>query len=244
MSEPLDYYARLAKAALPRSVPSMPPDAPAPGTTRPHEPPPHPEAPTSAALWADINRQALALVESGEAKDFQAALAMVREQHPEWYNAYRHSHLHSQAGINRPGISAADAAGIPGAMGKQAPPDKQSVVWTRLLTEARVKFHTGLAPDMPTALGMAAKQFPALYEQYRQEQLAQCGVGPVSKSIPPAPAPAALPPEVAELETRIAKVLDKDRNLSRPQAWSKVMQSPDAQALYKSYRERTSPRRS
>jgi len=182
MSVPLDYAQRevLRKAGMPAHVPALPPNAPAPGTVRPKEPPPHPPTPTSAALWADINRQALALVQSGAAKDFSTALDMLR---PALYEAHRRAHLFGQAGINRPGISAADAAGIPGAMAKQAPPAKTSDTWQRLLTEAQVKFNTGLAPDMHTALGLVAKEQPALYELYRQEQLAQC-VNPVAKSQP------------------------------------------------------------
>jgi hypothetical protein len=118
---------------------------------------------------------------------------------------------------------------------KQAPPDKTSVTWKRLLTEAQVKLNTGLAKSMHEALGLVAKEQPALYEQYRAEQLAACG-SPVAKSQPLAPAPLPLHPAVEELETRIAKVLAQAPSLSRPQAWSRVMQSPEAQALYKSYR--------
>jgi hypothetical protein len=119
---------------------------------------------------------------------------------------------------------------------KQTPPAKPSAIWNRLLTEATVKLNTGLAPDMHTALGLVAKEQPALYEFYRREQIAACG-SPVTKSQPPAPVPAPLHPAVEELETRIAKVMEKAPGLSRPEAWSTVMEHPDAQALYKSYRE-------
>jgi hypothetical protein len=123
----------------------------------------------------------------------------------------------------------------PAPVTKQAPPDKPSATWQRLLKEAQVKFNTGLAPSMHEALGQVAKQFPALYEAYRQEQLAACG-SPVAKSQPLAPAPQTTHSAVEELETRIAKVMEKAPSLSRPEAWSRVMQSPEAQALYKSYR--------
>jgi hypothetical protein len=118
------------------------------------------------------------------------------------------------------------------------PPERTSPTWQKLLTEAQVKFNTGLALSMPDALGLVAKEQPALYELYRQEQLAQCGANPVKKSQPPAPATQQQHPAVAELETRLAKVLERAPSLSRAEAWSTVMQSPGAEALYKSYRER------
>jgi hypothetical protein len=128
------------------------------------------------------------------------------------------------------------------ALHKQQPrPEQVSPTWKRLLTEAEVKFHTGLAPSMPAALAQVAKEQPALYEEYRQEQLAACGppVAKVQKEAPPEAHPA-----VRELEARITKVLAQAPSLTRPEAWSQVMRTPEAQALYKSYRAQSAERRS
>jgi hypothetical protein len=158
----------LRKAGLPAAVPALPPDAPAPGTTRPHETPPHPETPTSAGSWADINRRAIALVQSGEAPDFSTAFDMLR---PALYEQHRRVQLYGNAGINRPGISAADAAGIPGTMGKQAGPDEPvAELEARLLA---VIEKTGL--PRPEAWGRVMKTADGirLYQSYLEGKTAE-----------------------------------------------------------------------
>jgi hypothetical protein len=97
-------------------------------------------------------------------------------------------------------------AATPAPVAKQVrPPERTSPTWQKLLTEAQVKFGAGLALSMPDALGQVAKEQPALYEQYRQEQVAQCGANPVEKWVPSATAPVAPPPPTPDQVAKAAR---------------------------------------
>jgi hypothetical protein len=107
---------------------------------------------------------------------------------------------------------------------KQAPTptEKPSPTWQRLLTEAQVKFSTGLAPSMHEALGVVAKEQPALYEQYRQEQLAQCGA-PVAKAVQVREAQE--DPSVVQFAKQVAAL--EAQGLPHHEALAKALASPE-----------------